>query len=106
MAVTGRQKKTTPQPLAKCPTGILGLDEITGGGLPRGRPTLICGGPGCGKSLMSMEFLVRGITEFGESGVLMTFEEPRAMSCKTLSHLVSTSMISSREKARHRSRAY
>src|SRR3954463_16707706 len=62
--------------LEKAPTGIAGLDEITGGGLPRGRPTLICGGAGCGKSLMSMEFLVRGITEFDEPGVLMTFEEP------------------------------
>src|SRR3954462_11527771 len=62
--------------LPKCPTGIVGLDEITGGGLPRGRPTLICGGAGCGKSLMSMEFLVRGITEFDEPGVLMSFEEP------------------------------
>ncbi len=61
--------------LAKCPTGITGLDEITGGGLPRGRPTLICGSAGCGKSLMGMEFLVRGAREFGETGVLMTFEE-------------------------------
>ena len=71
-----RRSKSTARPFAKCPTGIAGLDEITGGGLPRGRPTLICGGAGCGKSLMSMEFLVRGITEFGEPGVLLTFEEP------------------------------
>jgi circadian clock protein KaiC len=61
--------------LEKAPTGINGLDEITHGGLPKGRPTLICGGPGCGKSLMGMEFLVRGATEFNEPGVLMTFEE-------------------------------
>ena len=61
--------------LQKCPTGISGLDEITHGGLPRGRPTLVCGGPGCGKSLMGIEFLVRGATEFNEPGVLMTFEE-------------------------------
>jgi len=61
--------------LPKCPTGITGLDEITHGGLPRGRPTLVCGGAGCGKSLMGMEFLVRGATTFGEPGVLMTFEE-------------------------------
>src|SRR3954454_23937311 len=62
--------------LPKCPTGITGLDEITQGGLPRGRATLVCGGAGCGKSLLGIEFLVRGITEFNEPGVLMTFEEP------------------------------
>src|SRR5204863_8300042 len=61
--------------LEKAPTGIAGLDEITGGGLPRGRPTLVCGSAGCGKSLMAMEFLVRGITDYDEPGVLMTFEE-------------------------------
>ncbi|MFZ1933923.1 MAG: circadian clock protein KaiC [Thermoguttaceae bacterium] len=61
--------------LPKCPTGIQGLDEITGGGLPQGRPTLICGGAGCGKTLLSMEFLVRGATEFNEPGVFMAFEE-------------------------------
>lgn len=62
--------------LPKCPTGITGLDEITGGGLPRGRPTLVCGAAGCGKSLFGLEFLVRGITQFNEPGVLLTFEEP------------------------------
>jgi circadian clock protein KaiC len=61
--------------LQKCPTGIKGLDEITGGGLPQGRPTLICGGTGCGKTLLSMEFLVRGATEYGEAGVFVSFEE-------------------------------
>src|SRR6059058_3993763 len=61
--------------LPKCPTGIQGLDEATGGGLPRGRPTLVCGGPGCGKTLLAMEFLVRGATEFGEPGVFVAFEE-------------------------------
>ncbi len=61
-------------PLAKCPTGIHGLDALTGGGLPRGRPTLICGGPGTGKTLFGMEFLVRGI-QLGEPGVFMSFEE-------------------------------
>lgn len=61
--------------LPKAPTGITGLDEITGGGLPRGRPTLVCGGAGCGKTLLAMEFLVRGATEFGEPGVCMSFEE-------------------------------
>ncbi|MBW1956717.1 MAG: circadian clock protein KaiC [Deltaproteobacteria bacterium] len=61
--------------IEKCPTGIQGLDEITGGGLPRGRPTLVCGGPGCGKTLLSMEFLVHGIEQFKEKGVYVTFEE-------------------------------
>jgi circadian clock protein KaiC len=61
--------------LPKCPTGIRGLDEITGGGLPRGRPTLVCGAAGCGKTLLAAEFLVRGAVEFGEPGVLMAFEE-------------------------------
>src|ERR1035438_2037142 len=61
--------------LPKCPTGIQGLDEITGGGLPRGRPTLVCGGAGCGKTLLAVEFLVRGAVQFEEPGVLMAFEE-------------------------------
>jgi circadian clock protein KaiC len=61
--------------LEKCPTGIKGLDEITKGGLPRGRPTLICGSAGCGKTLFAMEFLVRGAMDYGEPGVFMTFEE-------------------------------
>ena len=61
--------------LAKCPTGIEGLDEITGGGLPRGRPTLVCGTAGCGKTLFAMEFLVRGAMQYGEPGVFMAFEE-------------------------------
>ncbi len=61
--------------LPKCPTGIHGLDEITGGGLPRGRPTLVCGGAGCGKTLLAAEFLVRGAAQFNEPGVLMAFEE-------------------------------
>lgn len=59
----------------KSPTGIAGLDELTGGGFPKGRPTLICGGAGCGKTLMAMEFLIRGIIEYGEPGVFVTFEE-------------------------------
>src|SRR6188474_2097152 len=61
--------------LPKAPTGIQGLDEITGGGLPRGRPTLVCGGPGCGKTLLAAEFLIRGATQFDEPGVFITFEE-------------------------------
>ncbi|HEX2749458.1 MAG TPA: circadian clock protein KaiC [Verrucomicrobiales bacterium] len=61
--------------LLKTPTGVRGLDEITGGGLPTGRPTLVCGGAGCGKTLLAMEFLVRGALEFNEPGVFMAFEE-------------------------------
>jgi len=71
------RKPTAPtaRQLPKCPTGIQGLDEITSGGLPRGRPTLVCGGAGCGKTLLAAEFLVRGATQFGEPGVFMSFEE-------------------------------
>ena len=61
--------------LAKVPTGIQGLDEVTGGGLPKGRVTLVCGSAGCGKSLLAMEFLVHGAVRFGEPGVCMDFEE-------------------------------
>ena len=64
--------------LPKSPTGIQGLDEITGGGLPAGRPTLICGSAGCGKTMLAVEFLVRGATKFGEPGVFMMFEENAA----------------------------
>lgn len=61
--------------LLKTKTGISGLDEITLGGIPQGRPTLICGGPGCGKTLFSIEFLVNGAIQFKEPGVFVTFEE-------------------------------
>jgi len=61
--------------LAKCRTGIKGLDEITFGGLPKNRPTLICGSAGCGKTLLAMEFVTRGAAEFDEPGVFMSFEE-------------------------------
>ena len=61
--------------LPKSPTGVGGFDELTGGGVPRGRPTLVCGPAGCGKTLFAMEFLVRGITEFDEPGVFIAFEE-------------------------------
>lgn len=59
----------------KTPTGIIGFDEITGGGLPAGRPSLICGAAGAGKTLFSIEFIARGATQYGEPGVIMTFEE-------------------------------
>ncbi|HUH65908.1 MAG TPA: circadian clock protein KaiC [Syntrophales bacterium] len=61
--------------LAKCPTGIRGFDELSIGGLPKGRPSLLCGGPGCGKTLFAMEFLARGAMQFNEPGVYMSFEE-------------------------------
>jgi circadian clock protein KaiC len=61
--------------LPKTRTGIRGLDEITFGGLPQGRPTLVCGGPGSGKTLLALTFLVNGTLHFDEPGVLMTFEE-------------------------------
>ncbi|MCD6065769.1 MAG: KaiC-like protein [Bacteroidetes bacterium] len=61
--------------LPKTPTGVEGLDEITEGGLPKGRPTLICGGAGCGKTLLSMQFLIKGILDYKEPGVFMSFEE-------------------------------
>lgn len=64
-----------PRGLEKAPTGIRGLDEITGGGLPRNRPTLVCGGPGCGKTLMGIEFLVHGAIDHDEPGVFLAFEE-------------------------------
>ena len=60
----------------KSSTGVDGLDEITNGGFPKGRPTLICGGAGCGKTLLSMQFLIKGITDYNEPGVFMSFEEP------------------------------
>jgi circadian clock protein KaiC len=74
-SVTVRPFPPTRGTLAKSPSGIHGLDEITAGGLPRGRPTLVCGGAGSGKTLFAMEFLVRGIVEHGEPGVFMSFEE-------------------------------
>src|SRR4029077_6819755 len=74
-----KQKQVTGEslsrPVMKAPTGIQGLDEITGGGLPRGRPTLVCGGPGCGKTILGMEFLMNGARRYGEPGVFLSFEE-------------------------------
>lgn len=69
------KQKSAIKSLPKSPTGIKGLDEITQGGLPKGRPTLICGGAGCGKTLFSIEFIVKGAMEFNEPGVFVAFEE-------------------------------
>ena len=71
---TRRRKPAAARSLAKVPTGIQGFDEITGGGLPQGRPTLVCGGPGCGKTLFALQCLVHGAAR-GENGVFVTFEE-------------------------------
>jgi circadian clock protein KaiC len=70
-----RNKMTPSHQLQKSLTGISGFDEITAGGIPKGRPTLVCGGAGCGKTLFAMEFIVRGATQFNEPGVFMSFEE-------------------------------
>jgi circadian clock protein KaiC len=64
--------------IAKSQTGIVGLDEITLGGLPAGRPTLVYGSPGCGKTILAMEFLVRGAREFDEPGLFVSFDEALA----------------------------
>src|SRR6266513_6528310 len=61
--------------ISKSPTGIQGLDDITGGGIPAGRPTLVCGNAGCGKTLLGVQFLVHGATRCDEPGVFMAFEE-------------------------------
>jgi len=73
--MSGSRESVPVKQLRKASTGIGGFDEITGGGLPLGRPTLICGGPGSGKTLFGMEFLVRGARDFHEPGVFMSFEE-------------------------------
>jgi circadian clock protein KaiC len=70
-----RLARGAAQALAKARTGILGLDEVTFGGLPAGRPTLVCGGPGCGKTLLATTFLVNGAVMFNEPGVFVSFEE-------------------------------
>lgn len=75
MAKPTRRAKRSAAFLLKSPTGITGLDEITGGGLPQGRPTLVCGGTGCGKTLLAMQFLVHGALRYDEPGVFMSFEE-------------------------------
>lgn len=73
--MTKPTRRLVAEPLLKCRTGIRGLDQITDGGLPKNRSTLICGGPGAGKTLMGIEFLARGARDFGEPGVFVSFEE-------------------------------
>lgn len=79
--------ETAINTLVKSPTGIQGLDEILNGGLPQGRTTLVCGGPGSGKSLMAIEFLINGAVKYGEPGVIMTFEETQDDLQKNLASL-------------------
>jgi circadian clock protein KaiC len=74
-AAKNRPDGATTLALQKAATGIDGLDAITEGGLPRGRPTLVCGASGCGKTMLAAEFLIRGALQFGEPGVFMMFEE-------------------------------
>jgi len=76
MAKTKGKTVLSSAALVKAATGIQGLDEITGGGLPKGRPTLLAGAAGCGKTVFAMEFLVNGATQFNEPGVFVSFEEP------------------------------
>jgi circadian clock protein KaiC len=75
MAKAQGRGKVSRQRLPKSLTGIRGFDEISNGGLPKGRPVLVCGNAGCGKTLFGMEFLVRGAVQYNEPGVFMSFEE-------------------------------
>src|SRR6202049_1685949 len=75
MSEKKKASQATSKVLPKALTGIQGFDEITRGGLPTGRPTLVSGGAGSGKTMFGLEFLVRGATQYGEPGVFMSFEE-------------------------------
>ena|SRR5689334_23372716 len=70
-----RQRELNELTLEKVPTGIRGLDQVTHGGFPKGRTALVCGGPGAGKTLLGLEFLVRGAQSYDEPGVCVAFEE-------------------------------
>src|SRR6202048_3750075 len=72
---TLKTRKISRRELPKSPTGIRGLDEITFGGLPKGRPSLVCGSAGCGKTLLGLEFLINGARNYKEPGVFIAFEE-------------------------------
>src|ERR1700677_4661644 len=73
--------------LPKALTGIAGLDEVSFGGLPRGRTTIVCGGPGCGKTMLGLEFVLRGAMEFDERGVILAFEETVAEMTRNVASL-------------------
>src|SRR5450755_2941269 len=85
----------------KIPSGISGLDQITDGGLPKGRSTLICGGPGSGKTIFAIEFFVRG-AELGESGVFIAFEESVVDLTRNVASLGFDLALASREKTGRR----
>lgn len=87
MASSKQEKTPRPVGISKAASGIKGLDEITGGGLPEGRPTLICGSAGSGKTMLALEFLVRGATEYAEPGVFMAFEETQEDLAKNVASL-------------------
>jgi circadian clock protein KaiC len=83
----GKARPHTISGIRKSPTGISGLDQITEGGIPQGRPTLVCGSAGCGKTVLAMEFLVRGTTQFNEPGVFMAFEESDKELCDNVASM-------------------
>src|SRR5437588_8020924 len=87
MRTRRKNSRASALELEKASSGINGLDELTGGGLPRGRPTLVCGGPGCGKTLLALEFLVRGATLYDEPGVFIAFEETEEDLAKNVASL-------------------
>ena len=92
MAIKTKKREAAPTAapqaqLKKAPTGIAGLDEITGGGLPAGRPTLICGAAGCGKTMLAAEFIAHGAIDYGEPGVFMMFEETASELAENLASL-------------------
>jgi circadian clock protein KaiC len=94
-----RSAKLALPALPKTPTGIRGLDEITMGGIPKGRPTLVCGSAGCGKTLMGIEFLVRGAIDYNEPGVFMAFEETEdELACNVTSLGMDLRRLTSRKK--------
>src|ERR1700738_2997091 len=82
-----RKNRNGNAKLEKARTGIVGFDEVTNGGVPKGRPTIVCGGPGCGKTMFAVEFLVRGAMRYGEPGVLLTFEETAGEMTKNVASL-------------------
>ena len=72
---TSKKSSSHPKQIQKCATGIKGFDEITEGGLPKNRTTLVSGGAGSGKTLLGLDFLINGAIKFKEPGVFMSFEE-------------------------------
>ena len=85
--IEGTSTTLKEESLEKSPSGINGLDDITYGGLPKGRPTLVCGSAGSGKTLIAMEFLVKGAQKYGEPGVFMAFEETEEELAKNFASL-------------------